>query len=152
MKTFDYSGLSANNATVKEAVKLFRANSSQVLDVSVDPKEKTRAGIKFKSLVIAFADGQRVDLLIKSTGDVFEVKINGRSTPMREQDAADGAVKEIAEKLAAGRKRFVAAQQKEKSPALPAGLVSRVSQLQALTGLRDGLKKEVEALEAELAA
>ena len=33
-----------------------------------------------------FADGQTVTLAVKETGDVFEVKINGKVQPLRNQD------------------------------------------------------------------
>ncbi|MEY2875792.1 MAG: hypothetical protein RLZZ373_3163 [Pseudomonadota bacterium] len=152
MKNFNYAGLSAKDSTVKDAVKAFRTNGAQVLDVGVDAKEKTRAGVKFKALSFTFADSQRVDLLVKSTGDVFEVKLNGKVTPMRQQDDAAAAVKEIVAKLVAGRDKFTKALTREKAPALPAAKVSRVNQLKGLEVRRDELKGSIASLEAELAA
>ena len=104
-------------------------------------------------------DSQLVTLRIKQTGDVFQVLINGKVVPIRNQDDHKKAVAEIAGMLESGRTAFQAKLAKAKVK-LPKGVTTAVTNIErALTEKRDALVEAVGAaretlagLQAELAA
>jgi hypothetical protein len=59
-----------------------------------------------RELVLSFVDSQAVTLRVKSSGDVFQVLVNGRVVPIAEQDDVAGAAREIAMQLDRTRESF----------------------------------------------
>lgn len=135
-----------------DIAKLFERAGTQVVSSEVAPTLSKRAGIAFRNVDLTMADGQRVTLGVKETGDVFEVRINGSVVPLRHQDDHAQAIKEVAGLLDKGRAAFQRAQSRVKVPLPPSLRVSRKNMLAAKTQRRDALKVQVEEAEAELAA
>jgi ribosomal protein L7/L12 len=111
-----------------------------------------RAGIAYRTANLSFADSQVVQLLFKESGDVFEVKLNGKAVPVTAQTDVGAAGKEIAGRLAAGRAKFQAAMTKAPVTKVAAIRVSRTNQLKQLTEARDTLASECDTLQSELDA
>jgi Defence against restriction A N-terminal len=153
MKTlvFQFENPSDKDKSVKEAVRLFGRAGAQVVTSEVDKATSKRSGVAFRNFNLTFADGQTVVLAIKSTGDVFEVRVNGKVTPMRHQDDHKLAIEEIAAKMDAGRAAFQKALAKIKTPLPPGIKVSRANVVTTLTERRDALKTEVEGKRQQLA-
>jgi predicted Rdx family selenoprotein len=155
---FDWDALSTKQKGTKAAEKAFARTGADVASVSVDPKVKRAAGVKYKEMLITFSDSQMVTLRIKDTGDVFQVLVNGKVVPIRNQDDHPKAVAEIAGMLEAGRSAFQAKLAKAKVK-LPGGTTTAVPNIEkALTEKRDALVEAVgvarttlEGLQAELA-
>lgn len=147
MKTlvFQFENPSDKDKSVKESVRLFGRAGAQVVTSEVDKATSKRSGVAFRNFNLTFADGQTVTLAIKATGDVFEVRVNGKVTPMRNQDDHKAAIEEIAAKMDQGRAAFQKALAKIKTPLPPGIKASRTSIVAALTDRRDALKTEVEA-------
>lgn len=145
---FDASGKAQ---ALIEVAKLFERAGCKVVISAVAPTVGTRAGVKFRNVDFTFADGQRVTLAIKETGDVFEVRINGAVTPLRQQDDHALAIKEIAGLLDKRRANFQRAQARVKVPLPPSLRVSRKTMLTAKVERRDNLKVAVAEAEAVLA-
>lgn len=102
----DYEGLATNasNAMRRVSQLLTRAGLT-VIDIASDGKQRTLAGIKFREVTLSFSDSQSLTLRIKATGDVYEVRVNGKVTPMREQNDPAKAVAELVKLLDATRAR-----------------------------------------------
>ena len=111
-----------------------------------------RAGIAYRTASLTFADSQMVQLLFKASGDVFEVRLNGRAVPITAQTDVGAAVKEIAARVVAGSKKFQEAMTKAPVTKVAAIRVSRTNQLKQLTEARDTLAAECDALQSELDA
>jgi hypothetical protein len=146
MKTliFQFENPSDKDKSVKEAVRLFGRAGAQVVTSEVDKATSKRSGVAFRNFNLTFADGQTVALAIKSTGDVFEVRINGKVTPMRNQDDHKLAIEEVAAKMDQGRAAFQKALAKIKTPLPPGIKASRTTIVTTLTGRRDALLTEVQ--------
>lgn len=98
----------ANCPIVKDYQKAFSRMSTFVVEIEPDDKVRTDTGIKYKSVDFVFADGQKVTLSIKETGDIFRVAVNGAIAPIKNQDAPAEAVGEIVHLLDAGRAKYQA--------------------------------------------
>jgi len=89
MKTiqFKFDAMGAgNDKAIREITRLFDRAGVQVVASDVAKTLTKRAGVAFRNVDFTFADGQRVTMAVKETGDVFEVKINGKVVPLRQQD------------------------------------------------------------------
>lgn len=154
MKTliFDLDNAGAKSKALREVTKLFARNGTQVVSSSVDQKLSRRAGVTFRNVNLTFADNQTVTMAVKSSGDVFEVRLNGKALPLRNQDDHVQAIGEIADRMDASRGAFQRALARTKV-ALPVGIkVSRPAMFAALTAKRDALVEAVTEAKTILAA
>lgn len=144
---FDFQSLSDKERTVRRAVQAFTRAGASVVSSEVDASLSRRAGITFRAVHFTFADGQTVTMAIKQSGDVFEVKLNGKPIPIRHQDDHAEAIKEVVGRLDAGRTAYQKAMARVKIALPPAVRVSRVAMIKAKEQRRDELKSAV--VEAE---
>lgn len=150
--SFNFNSPSPRDPAIKQASKLLGQAGAPVASATFDTTASKRAGIAFKTVCLVMADGQRVELLVKSTGDVFETRINGMLTPLYRQSDAAGAAKEIAAKLAAGRDKFQRKLASASLAPIPAAVrTARTTMITKLTERRDGLAADVSAAMAVLA-
>lgn len=150
--SFNFASPSPRDPAIKQASKMLGQAGCPVASSTFDTKSARRAGIEFKTVCLVMADGQRVELLVKSSGDVFETRINGSLIPLFRQADAAGAAKEIAAKLTAGRDKFQRKLAAESvAPLPPAVRTARTTLLNKLVARRDGLKTEVQEATAKLA-
>jgi hypothetical protein len=143
--TIDYEGLATNPAgAMRRVVTLFTRAGLDVIDVGSDGKTKRIAGVSYREVTLTFADSQRLGLRIKATGDVYEVRINGKVTPVKAQDDAAKAVTELVRMLDKGRGRF---QKRMAALAMkpPEGAKT------AAPKLRDALTAQIAQVDAEIA-
>ena len=118
--------------------------------ISVEDKTVRKNGVTTLGVQLFLADDQMVNLRVKETGDIYEVKINNRLTPITAQDDTDAAVKEICDRLIRGRAAFLKVQSRQKTPDVtpkakgetPATLTQRVSQRQTTL---DNINEQIEA-------
>ncbi len=103
---FNFSAPSPRDPAIKQVGKALSQAGCPVASATFDTKSSRRSGIEFRTVCLVMADGQRVELGVKSSGDVFEVRINGSVVPLFKQGDAAGAAKEIAARLTAGRDKF----------------------------------------------
>lgn len=141
----------ANDKAIREITRLFERAGAQAVSSDVGAGTTKRAGVEFRSVNFTFADGQRVTLAVKETGDVFEVKVNSSVVPLRNQDDHAKAIVEIAAVMDRKRAAFQRALARVKVPIPPSARVSRTTLLAKKTERRDALKAEVAAAEKELA-
>lgn len=152
----DFDGLASNAANaMRRVTQLLTRAGLTVIDVAGGGKMQRLAGISFREVVLTFADSQKLTLRVKATGDVYEVRINGKVVPVREQTDPAKAVAELVKMLDAGRARFqkrMAALQmrppegvRTAAPKLKDRLVAQIAEVdQAITEARQELA-ELEA-------
>jgi hypothetical protein len=133
---------------LRESTRLFKRAGAQVVSAEVDAKLSRRAGVTFRNINFSFADNQTVTFAVKTTGDVFEVRLNGKAIPLRHQDDHALAIGEIAERMDAGRAAYQRALAKVRVPLPPSIRVARVNMITALTERRDNLVAAVSEAKA----
>lgn len=116
MKTliFDFFELSHKDSSIKAATRQFAKAGATVTSVDVDGKVRRTMGQSYREVQFGFADSQTVSFGIKSTGDVYQVKVNGKPLPLKAQDDHEKAIVEIAAAMNKGRAKFQAALAKVK--------------------------------------
>ena len=87
-----------------------------------------------KSLLFSFDDltdkNRVVTFRVKQTGDIFEVRLNGKTLPIKEQDDQRKALKEIADAMDKGRTAFQRKLQRVRVDVPTKGMRSTVSVVQ----------------------
>jgi hypothetical protein len=149
--SFEDLGTKSDKALTKLKQYFSRANAPVV---NAEPGAKTlrTSGISYRELFLTFGDSQRVTLRIKQTGDVYQVLINDKLTPLKAQDDHIKAVAEIALKLDIGRAKFQKALANVKVP-LPKGIRTAAPKMEAqLQAREEELDASIAAANEELAA
>lgn len=124
-----FDDLKAGAKALKKLAQAFMRAGTPVAATDVDPKTKRTSGINFRQVLLTFADNQKVQLGIKTTGDIFEVKVNGSVLPIKAQDDQRKAVGEIVKALDAGRAKFQAKLARQKV-ALPKGITTAAPKME----------------------
>lgn len=146
-----FDDMKAGNKAIKKLVQAFTRAGTPVATADVDPKVKRSVGVNYRQVQITFVDNQTVTLGVKTTGDIFEVRVNGSVTPLKNQDDQVKAVAEISKMLDAGRAKF---QQKlaRQKVALPKGLQSTAKTMEAkLAEAKTSLDADIAAAQARIA-
>lgn len=149
----DFDALARNAKTAaRRMLSLFQRAGLEVVDAAHDGKVRRTAGVSFRELVLSFADSQTLTLRIKATGDVYQVLLNGKVTPLAEQDDAAKAVAELVKLLDKSRakhqKRLAALAMKP-----PEGIKTAAPKLeQKLTEQIAEVDAQIESAREELAA
>lgn len=117
---FDFNSI-ATGKPVKAIQQAFARAGVPVISIDADGKAKRTAGVSYKTMTLAFADSQTVELAIKQSGDVYRVSLNGSVVPLKNPDDHAKAVGEIAKMLDAGRAKFQAKMARTKVD-LPKGI------------------------------
>lgn len=106
---FDFYNLSGKDSATKAAKRYFLRAGAQVTSVDVEPNTQSIGGVEYREVQFGFADSQNVRFGVTASGDVAQVKVNGKSIPIKAQDDHVKAIAEIIRVLDQGRKRFQAA-------------------------------------------
>jgi len=140
-----FDDLKAGSAAVKRLVQAFTRAGATVASSDIDPKTRRTSGVNYRQVLITFTDNQKVVLGVKTTGDIFEVRVNGAALAIKNQDNQVKAVGEIAKALDAGRAKFQAKMARTKV-ALPKGITT------AAPKMEQRLQEAETTLDAEIAA
>ena len=161
---FSWEDLSTDKGAakaIKDITKIFTKAGDGVVPEDAQAqsseftKAKTENGKKYRELSISFLDNQTVTLRFNETGDIYKVKINGKETPITNQDDHKAAITEIISKLNAGRKKYQAVLAKRADPtpktSQPRTTTTRKKQIETLTDERDALKTLIEEKDTAIA-
>lgn len=148
---FSFDDLSVKDRATKQALKHFSRAGANVVQTDVGSSTKRTAGVSFRELMLTFADSQQVTLRIKQSGDIYQVLLNGKVIPIKNQGDHAKAVAEIVQAMDSGRTKFqkllAAAQVKP-----PAGIRTAAPKMeQVLTEKRDALKGAIAEVRDEIA-
>jgi hypothetical protein len=148
---FTFSDLSTKDKAAKKAVTYFTRAGASVVSESVSPGVKRTSGISYRELMLTFADSQTVTMRIKESGDIYQVLLNGKVIPIKNQDDHTAAIAEITAHMDAGRTKFQAKLAKAQVKVPPKIKTAAPKMLQVLTEKRDGLKEAIAEVRAEIA-
>lgn len=147
----DFAKLGTNpQLALKNAVAQFVRLGLGVTQTDASPSVKKTSGISYREAYFTMADSQRVTFRIKETGDIYQVLINDKLTPIKDQDDHKSAIKEIVSNLDSGRAKFQAAMAKAKTPLPPSIKTSIPSMKVALQTKLNGLNESISELESQL--
>jgi len=148
---FSFKELGTNDKALKAVIKEFKKNGLTPIDDGIEvSKSKITNGMRFKEVRVIFTDSQNITLRVNETGDIYQVLINKKLTPIKEQENHGKAIKEIAHLLDTGRSKFVAKMEKAKI-AIPAkARTAQPNMLKALTEKRDNLLEAITAIKEEI--
>lgn len=157
--TLDFSSAQAAAKAIKKISQIMIRAGQPVVGSEFTEKARRVAGITYREATITVASGQMVALRVNSTGDIFQVRINGTVQPLKNQTDSDKAVAEIAGMLEKGQVAFQKAQAR-KEIALPKGMSTPVRKQAAVYAEREAQldtqiadrKATVEDLKQQLAA
>jgi Asp-tRNA(Asn)/Glu-tRNA(Gln) amidotransferase A subunit family amidase len=116
---FDIYNLSHKDKAIADARRAFARAGATVATVDVDAKTKKTLGVEYREVQFAFADSQTVRFGVNASGDVAQVRINGKAVPLKNPDDHGAAIKEIVAFMDKGRTKFQAAMAKVKAPLPP---------------------------------
>jgi len=142
--------MSNKDKATKAVTRYFTRAGVKVVSSEVSNKEKTTSGVKYKEMTLAFSDSQTVTLKIKSSGDIFNVLINKKLVPIKNQDNHIKAIAEITKILNSGRDKFTSKQAKLKVAIPASARTARKNIYKVLVEQRDTLKELVAEKRTEL--
>lgn len=150
---FCWDDLTNNAKTApKKLLTAFKRAGGQIASSWVEGDVKRENGISYRQIYLVFADSQQVVLRVKHTGDVFQVRLNKKIIPLKEQDDIRRAIAEVIKAVNQNATRFQRALQRKKI-ALPKGMKSTVKREEIiLTEEEEKLDKLIEEARAELAS
>lgn len=149
---FSFDDLASKDRAVKKAAQYFTRAGANVVSQDVDPKVKRTAGISYRELTLTFADSQTVAFRIKQSGDIYQVLLNGKVTPIKSQDDHVAAVAEIVKMMDSGRTKFQAKLAKAQAK-LPPSIKTAVPNIRKqLEEKRDNLKAAIADVREQIAA
>ena len=103
---FDYNvTASEEDKAVKAVTKEFAKHGITVVATGVEPPRRT-SGVSYREFFFSFSDNQSARFSVTRSGDVFEVKVNGRLLPIKNQEDHGKAILEVVNKLDSGRKNW----------------------------------------------
>lgn len=152
-QVFNFDELSSNEHTApKSILQIIRRAGGTVASSWVDGKVRRENAIAFKEIHLVFADSQEAILRVKQSGDIFQVKVNGRATPIKNQDDHKKALIEVIDAVDANSASYQKKLTQTKVVA-PKGLKSTVTRKEeALTARIEELKAGISEATNELAA
>lgn len=149
---FTFADLSAKSTAAKQVVRYFARAGANVVQQDIPSAVKRSSGVTYREMDLTFADSQQVTLRIKQTGDIFQVLLNGKALPIKDQEDHVKAIAEIVQAMDSGRSRY----QKLLAAAKvrpPAGIRTAAPRMeQALTVKRDALRAAIENVHEQISA
>ena len=147
---FTFEDLTVKDKAAKQAIRYFSRAGANVVQQDIPSALKRSSGVTYREMALTFADSQTVVLRIKQSGDIFQVLLNGKVLPIKNQDDHVKAIAEIVQAMDAGRSKFqkILAAARVKPPA---GIRTAAPKMeQVLTDKRDALKSAIAAVRAEI--
>lgn len=156
---FTFDDLTSKDKAIRAIERAFTRLGLSVAQVDIPNAVKRTAGVAYKEVSLTFADSQVVTFRVKKTGDIFEVRLNKKTLPIKNQDDQAKAIKEVADAMDKGRSSFqkrlarlqVAPPKtlRTAAPKMEKVLADRKAQLQAAIAQA---KEQLAAIQAQIAA
>jgi Defence against restriction A N-terminal len=105
---FDIYNLSHKDKAIAMAKRAFARAGAEVATVDVDAKTKKTLGVEYREVQFGFADSQTIRFGVNATGDVAQVKLNGKSVPLKNPDDHGATIEELVALMVKGRTKFQA--------------------------------------------
>ena len=145
-----FDDLKAGAKALNRLRQAFTRAGAPVATADVDPKTKRTSGVNYRQVMLTFTDNQSVTLSVKTTGDIYEVRVNGSVLPIKNQGDQRKAVGEIVKALDAGRAKHQAKMARQKA-ALPKGITTAAPRMeQKIAEAQSNLDERIAAVKAEI--
>ncbi|MGL4735691.1 MAG: hypothetical protein ACRCWB_11560 [Enterovibrio sp.] len=146
---FSFNKILKSDPSLKTIQKEFKRYGSEVAQIDVASTVKKSSGIEYREISMTFVDSQTVTLRIKSSGDIFQVLINGKVKPIVAQSDHTAAIKEIVNAVQSGSAAF---QKKlaSKNVSVPSSKED-AKMVSGVNNLEEQLKEQIETLKKEIA-
>ena len=150
---FTWEELKDNEKTApKKLVTAFKRAGAEIASSWVDGKIKRENGISYREITFVLADSQQINLRIKQTGDAYQVRMNNKVLPIKEQDDIKAALGEVVKALDANSTKYQRTLARRKVE-LPKGMQSTVKRKEVALQEREfELDTRIAEAEAELSA
>jgi uncharacterized coiled-coil DUF342 family protein len=148
---FSFADMGVKDRAAKAVMKYFTRAGANVVSQDVSTQVKRTSGISYREMTLTFADSQKLVMRIKQTGDVFQVTLNGKLVPIKNQDDQTKAVAEIVAMMDGARTKFQAKLAKTLIKLPPKIKTAAPKMMQVLTEKRDTLKEAIAEVRAEIA-
>lgn len=148
---FSFQDMATGDKASKIVDRYFSRAGANVVQNDVLSSVKRSSGVSYREMALTFADSQTVVLRVKQSGDIFQVLLNKRVLPIKNQDDHVAAISEIVKAMDSGRTKFqkTLARTKVKPPA---GIRTAAPKIeQTLTEKRDALIEAIAAVREETA-
>lgn len=132
---FDFDNPSDAARSLKRVAQAMQRAGQPVVSHDFDAKLRRTSGINYRQALLTLASGQTVTLMVKQTGDVFRVLLNGAVLPIKNQEGIK-AIGEIAAAAERNQAKFQAAQARQKV-ALPKGIRTAAPKMAEALALRN---------------
>lgn len=148
---FNFEEMASSKDKIAKIIgRQFGMAGQNIVQTDISESTKRSSGVSFREMALTFADSQTITLRVKQTGDIFQVLLNNKVIPIKNQDDHAKAVTEIAQNLDKGRAQF----QKKLAAtkvAVPKGIKTAAPKIeQVLTEKRDSLKEAIRAVNDEI--
>lgn len=148
---FNFEEMASSKDKIAKIIgRQFGMAGQNIVQTDISESTKRSSGVSFREMTLTFADSQTITLRVKQTGDIFQVLLNNKVIPIKNQDDHAKAVTEIAQNLDKGRAQF----QKKLAAtkvAVPKGIKTAAPKIeQVLTEKRDSLKEAIRAVNDEI--
>lgn len=148
---FNFEEMASSKDKIAKIIgRQFGMAGQNIVQTDISESTKRSSGVSFREMTLTFADSQTITLRVKQTGDIFQVLLNNKVIPIKNQDDHAKAVTEIAQNLDKGRAQF----QKKLAAtkvAVPKGIKTAAPKIeQVLTEKRDSLKEAIQAVNDEI--
>jgi hypothetical protein len=141
----DFDNQADATRSLKKVSQMMLRAGQPVVSTDFDAKVKRTSGISYREALLTVASGQTVTLRVKQTGDIYQVLVNGKVTPIKNQDDSAKAIVEIANHLDANQAKFQAQQAKVKVDLKEAGAKSVAPKME------EKLTAELQELDTKIA-
>lgn len=148
---FTFDDMGSKDKASKKVMQYFARAGANVVTQDVSTQVKRTAGISYRELSLTFADSQTITFRVKQSGDIYQVVLNGKVTPIKNQDDHVQAVAELVKLMDVGRTKFqqrLAKIQAKLPPTIKTAVPSIRKQLETR---RDELKAAIADVRAEIA-
>lgn len=140
---FSFEDFSSKDKASKAVVRHFARAGASVVQTDASGSIRRSSGVSYRELALAFADSQQVVLRIKQTGDIFQVLLNGKVLPIRNQDDHSKAIAEVVKAMDSGRTAFQKKLARAKVKLPPSIKTAAPKMEQALAEKRDALRDAI---------
>lgn len=149
---FSFEDMSAKDKAAKAVIRYFTKAGAEVIAQDVDTRVKRTSGVSYREMTLTFDDSQQMILRVKQTGDIYQVLLNGKVVPVKNQDNHIKAVEELAAMVQSNRAKFQKALSRVKAE-IPKSIKTAAPKLEAALAEKiEATKTAIRIVKEELTA
>ncbi len=150
--TLDFSSPAGADKAIKLISQQMGRAGQTVVSSEFNQKPRRSSDTTYREAMLMLASGQTITLRVNSTGDIYQVLLNGSVKPLKEHSDVEKAVGEIAAMAEKNQVAFQKAQAR-KAVALPRGMSTpKPKQVDALTQQVAELDTQISERKSTIAA